>query len=240
MISEIHDLINRGTHYESRPTASGWLARCPAHNDRSPSLSISEGDDGHLLLHCHKGCTVVQIRSALDARLANLMLAPARNDASPGAMVDPFEHRIGSGGRHDYCNMEGQRYTPVIRCKLPSLPGETQRKHFSPRCAKTDGRVVGVLERWLPAALRPLQTRRRFTSPKRKDVRTLQPNSVFAAITSAHADVATTLRVSTWTVWKMVACGDLPPPLKIGGARRWRKSDVQSFIEKLAAERDKH
>ncbi len=53
-------------------------------------------------------------------------------------------------------------------------------------------------------------------------------------------DVATTLRVSTRTVWKMVACGDLPPPLKIGGARRWRKSDVQSFIEKLAAERDKH
>jgi hypothetical protein len=32
------------------------MARCPAHDDKNPSLSISKGDDGRLLLKCHGGC----------------------------------------------------------------------------------------------------------------------------------------------------------------------------------------
>jgi len=30
-----------------------WTARCPAHDDRTPSLSVSVGDGGRILLHCH-------------------------------------------------------------------------------------------------------------------------------------------------------------------------------------------
>jgi hypothetical protein len=33
-----------------------WLAHCPAHSDSSPSLSIREGMDGRVLLHCFAGC----------------------------------------------------------------------------------------------------------------------------------------------------------------------------------------
>lgn len=40
-----------------------WAAICPAHDDRSPSLSISEGDKG-LLLKCWAGCTINEICSA--------------------------------------------------------------------------------------------------------------------------------------------------------------------------------
>ncbi len=29
-----------------RKVGSGWMARCPVHNDREPSLSISAGDEG--------------------------------------------------------------------------------------------------------------------------------------------------------------------------------------------------
>ena len=35
--------------------ASGWMARCPCHMDDTPSLSIDEGRDGKVLLHCHAG-----------------------------------------------------------------------------------------------------------------------------------------------------------------------------------------
>ena len=35
---------------------SKWLARCPSHEDRSPSLSISETNDGTILIHCFAGC----------------------------------------------------------------------------------------------------------------------------------------------------------------------------------------
>ncbi len=32
------------------------MARCPAHEDRKPSLSISSGRDGKVLVRCHAGC----------------------------------------------------------------------------------------------------------------------------------------------------------------------------------------
>ncbi|TMV93600.1 hypothetical protein FGG78_04560 [Thioclava sp. BHET1] len=40
-------------------------ARCPAHEDHAPSLSISNGNDGRLLLKCHAGCSYVDICAAL-------------------------------------------------------------------------------------------------------------------------------------------------------------------------------
>lgn len=39
-----------------KPNSGGWLACCPAHEDRSPSLSINAGDDGRVLLKCFAGC----------------------------------------------------------------------------------------------------------------------------------------------------------------------------------------
>jgi putative DNA primase/helicase len=50
----------------------GWLARCPAHDDRTPSLSISEGDNGCVLLHCHAGCTLEAVTAALNMTPADL------------------------------------------------------------------------------------------------------------------------------------------------------------------------
>lgn len=40
-------------------------ACCPAHEDHSPSLSISDGAEGRLLLHCHAGCDFHDIMGAL-------------------------------------------------------------------------------------------------------------------------------------------------------------------------------
>ncbi len=40
-------------------------ARCPAHDDRLPSLSISNGNDGRLLLTCYAGCSFREIIQAL-------------------------------------------------------------------------------------------------------------------------------------------------------------------------------
>ncbi len=51
-----------------RKAGSGWIARCPAHDDRNPSLSLSTGNDGKVLLRCHAGCDQVQVIDALRAR----------------------------------------------------------------------------------------------------------------------------------------------------------------------------
>jgi hypothetical protein len=42
-----------------------WIARCPAHDDRSPSLSISEVDGGKVLIYCFTGCSYEAITFAL-------------------------------------------------------------------------------------------------------------------------------------------------------------------------------
>lgn len=48
-----------------RAGAGKWSARCPAHPDRSPSLSIQEGRDGRVLVHCFAGCEPADVLSAL-------------------------------------------------------------------------------------------------------------------------------------------------------------------------------
>ena len=45
-----------------------WMARCPAHEDRSPSLSISSGRDGKVLLCCHAGCDQREVIAVLRKR----------------------------------------------------------------------------------------------------------------------------------------------------------------------------
>ena len=41
------------------------VARCPAHDDREPSLSVRDGDDGRLLTFCHAGCPPEAVWAAL-------------------------------------------------------------------------------------------------------------------------------------------------------------------------------
>ncbi len=58
--------------HEPRKAGDGWCSRCPAHDDRKPSLSINTGNDGRVLLHCHTGCTTDAICSAVGLKLADL------------------------------------------------------------------------------------------------------------------------------------------------------------------------
>ena len=52
----------------ARRAGAGWIALCPAHNDRNPSLSINIASNGKVLVHCHAGCGQDQVVHALRAR----------------------------------------------------------------------------------------------------------------------------------------------------------------------------
>jgi hypothetical protein len=75
-----------------RVGAGRWKARCVAHNDRSPSLSIREGENGHVTLFCRAGCS-------LDAILAELHLlrddlsGPSPSQAQAAAIRAAYETR---------------------------------------------------------------------------------------------------------------------------------------------------
>lgn len=54
-----------------RKGGRGWMAKCPAHQDRRPSLSISEGED-KVLLHCFAGCEIQAICGAIGIEVREL------------------------------------------------------------------------------------------------------------------------------------------------------------------------
>jgi len=49
-----------------------WSARCPAHGDTSPSLSIRELPDGRILIYCFAGCDIQAVTAALGIELSDL------------------------------------------------------------------------------------------------------------------------------------------------------------------------
>jgi hypothetical protein len=67
-----------------RKTGRGWIARCPAHNDRSASLSIAETDDGRVLAHCFAGCSVIDMLTAIGLTLADLFPGRMRDESPEG------------------------------------------------------------------------------------------------------------------------------------------------------------
>ena len=65
------DALERGGH-APRANGAGWMARCPVHHDRTPSLSFGEGRDGRALLKCMAGCETANVLRALGLRWVDL------------------------------------------------------------------------------------------------------------------------------------------------------------------------
>lgn len=55
-----------------RTGAGRYQALCPAHDDRGPSLSIRELDDGRVLIHCFAGCDAQSILSSIELTFDDL------------------------------------------------------------------------------------------------------------------------------------------------------------------------
>jgi putative DNA primase/helicase len=49
----------------ARKTGGNWMAQCPTHHDRTPSLSIRDSVDSKVLVYCHAGCDQLDVIAAL-------------------------------------------------------------------------------------------------------------------------------------------------------------------------------
>ena len=63
-------LLSRLTKVKGRN--GSWTARCPAHDDKGPSLAIRELDDGRVLLHCFAGCETQSVLGAMGMDMTDL------------------------------------------------------------------------------------------------------------------------------------------------------------------------
>lgn len=72
-----------------------WLAKCPAHDDRSPSLSIREADDGRTLITCFAGCDAGAVAGSVGLTLRDLFpngsTVAARGARNPVPVSDVLE-----------------------------------------------------------------------------------------------------------------------------------------------------
>jgi hypothetical protein len=84
-------------------SGNGFRARCPAHDDLNPSLSLGEGDDGRILVHCHAGCDTSAVLGALGLVMRDLF-----TDRDP-------EHDDGIVATYDYTDAEGRLLYQVVR-----------------------------------------------------------------------------------------------------------------------------
>lgn len=86
------------TALQAKRSGNVWMARCPAHHDRTPSLSIRRSVSGKTLVHCFGGCTQKDVIAALEraglwsgcgARHEASISTPCREEAE----VDHRPHR---------------------------------------------------------------------------------------------------------------------------------------------------
>ncbi|WP_195277044.1 hypothetical protein [Anaerotruncus rubiinfantis] len=86
-----------------------WYAKCPAHVDNKPSLSISTGKDGRVLLNCHAGCTTEEIVDAMGLTMNDLFQCSTATDDFKGSGRSPVV------ARYDYQDADGTFLVQKLR-----------------------------------------------------------------------------------------------------------------------------
>jgi hypothetical protein len=86
--SKTHRLLERLDRV--KPAGQGkWLACCPAHDDRSPSLAIREADD-RILIHCFAGCSLAEVLGAVGIEMVDLFPDRPADPYAPKAKLSRF------------------------------------------------------------------------------------------------------------------------------------------------------
>jgi hypothetical protein len=118
-----------------RDTGKGQaMAQCPAHDDRNPSLALTEIPD-RVLIHCHAGCDTPDVLAAIGLTNANLFDDP--RGVTYSYPDGRYVHRTPD-------KQSGSRAIPRARpCTNPSASVTTRRywplpaSYFGPRVSRT-------------------------------------------------------------------------------------------------------
>ena len=129
-MSKIHEVLRllKGI----TQSGSQWAALCPAHDDSSPSLAISEGDDGRVLLHCHAGCDTKDVVRRIGLSMADLMspntagtkqsmhYARGAQPNSREAVLKSLDQKLGKRSQEwEYHDRNGNVVGVILRFETP-------------------------------------------------------------------------------------------------------------------------
>ena len=95
-----------------------WMALCPAHNDHTPSLKITD-DCGTTLLYCHAGCKYDEVCAALGLDVKDLF--PDNRNQRTGGNQETF-NGAAIVEKYDYCDEKGQLLYRICRTTAKEFP----------------------------------------------------------------------------------------------------------------------
>jgi hypothetical protein len=131
---DVNTLLSRLDGVKGRN--GSWSAKCPAHADRSPSLSVKELPDGRILMHCFGGCGTDAVLGALGLQMGDL-----------------FPERLGEmpQRRGDFTAMDALRAlafesSVVAICAADLAEGKQLSDTDAHRAAVACGRITEALE----------------------------------------------------------------------------------------------
>lgn len=135
-VDRVLDALAARTGRKPSKNGTGWRSRCPAHDDKVPSLSIGVGDDGRALLKCFAGCATADILAALGLTMRDLM---PDNGAGP--------HRRGPSASRPAAKPAARGPTfPTADAVIASVGFGAPSATFEYRDAA--GELVAIVARW--------------------------------------------------------------------------------------------
>lgn len=75
-----------------RKSGAGYTARCPAHSDRSASLSVTEKEGGKVMVHCFALCPTPDVLAAVGLEMKDLF--PKRLEAADSRDRDQVRRQM--------------------------------------------------------------------------------------------------------------------------------------------------
>jgi hypothetical protein len=138
----------RAVGCEPIPSGRGFASRCPAHDDRRPSLRIDAGGDGRALVYCYAGCPLEAICTAAGVRPSELFADPRpgpigfRNARRPPTPKTPSVVEPSGVSVYD------RAIYPTAAVAVADLERRHGRRSSSWTYRDATGEPVGVVVRW--------------------------------------------------------------------------------------------
>ena len=94
-----------------------YMAKCPAHQDSKPSLSVGVGEDNRILFHCQAGCATEDVLAALGLKQRDLFADLRPGDVFPAYDTPREQHKAGSSvvATYDFFDDKGRLIAQKLR-----------------------------------------------------------------------------------------------------------------------------
>lgn len=96
----------------AKTTPTGWVMRCPAHDDEHASLTVGRAASGKFVLYCHAGCTFRNVLAAAGLRMKDV-LPPLPRERQAATVLMSYEYRDAQGEIvYIIDRLEGKQFRP--------------------------------------------------------------------------------------------------------------------------------